>query len=263
MGRKIRSPDGTEIGWDTGGDGPDLLLVHGAGVDRTIAWALVRAGLERRFTVHAMDRRGRGLSGDGPDYGLRREAEDVIAVLDALGGPVDVLGHSYGGLCAFEAARLTSRIRRLVLYEGVPIRGGDGYEPGIVARLEALLDAGRTDEMLVTMMRKVIRRSESEIAQLRAHRPEWERRIEYAHTIPRELRTEQEYVFRAERFRNLRTPTVFLVGGASPPIELDNARGVAGALADARVVMLDGQGHAAMRTAPEAFVQTVCSVLAA
>lgn len=80
-------------------------------------------------------------------------------------------------------------------------------------------------------------------------------------SIPRELRGEQGYTFAPERFGNMRTPTLFLVGGDSPPRELENARGVAGALPDARVVVLPGQQHVAMHTAPDAFVGEVVRFL--
>jgi pimeloyl-ACP methyl ester carboxylesterase len=65
----------------------------------------------------AVDRRGRGHSGDAPDYALEREYEDVVAVVVSAGDGVSVLGHSYGGICALEAALLTDGIRKLVLYE--------------------------------------------------------------------------------------------------------------------------------------------------
>ena len=42
----------------------------------------------------------------------------VDAVAEATGFPVDVLGHSFGGLFAFSGGALTSNIRRHVLYEG-------------------------------------------------------------------------------------------------------------------------------------------------
>jgi pimeloyl-ACP methyl ester carboxylesterase len=73
--------------------------------------------LEERFTVFAIDRRGRGLSGNASGYALEREYEDVVAVVESAGDGVSVLGHSYGGICAVEAALLTERIRKLVLYE--------------------------------------------------------------------------------------------------------------------------------------------------
>jgi pimeloyl-ACP methyl ester carboxylesterase len=80
--------------------------------------------LEPHATVHVMDRRGRGGSGDAPEYDLEREFEDVAAAVDRIAevsdSKVDVYGHSYSGECAFGAALLTTNIRSLVLYEGWP-----------------------------------------------------------------------------------------------------------------------------------------------
>jgi pimeloyl-ACP methyl ester carboxylesterase len=56
--------------------------------------------LASKFTTCAMDRRGRGASGDSPEYSLSKEAEDVAAVVNSRPGPVFVFGHSYGGVAA-------------------------------------------------------------------------------------------------------------------------------------------------------------------
>lgn len=52
------------------------MLVHGttAGHSR---WAPVLSALKDHFTIFAMDRRGRGQSGDAQDYTLENEFEDV------------------------------------------------------------------------------------------------------------------------------------------------------------------------------------------
>src|SRR2546423_7144764 len=65
-----------------------------------------------------MDRRGRGLSSEeaGP-YELAREAEDIRAVVDAIGEPVLVLSHSYGGLCSLEAAVGCDGVARLLVFQ--------------------------------------------------------------------------------------------------------------------------------------------------
>ena len=42
---------------------------------------------------------------------------ELTALADTIGEPVAVIAHSYGGICALEATRLTPNIRRLVLYE--------------------------------------------------------------------------------------------------------------------------------------------------
>jgi pimeloyl-ACP methyl ester carboxylesterase len=259
----VTSSDGTRIAFWRSGAGPPLLLIHGATADHTTTWRFVLPLLERHFTAYAMDRRGRGGSGDADTYELDREAEDVAAVVDAIGGPVDVVGHSYGGLCAIEAALLTPNLRRLVLYEGVPLRGSDGYAPGLIDRLEEDLAAGDVEGMLLAMMREVVGRSEEEIAVLRSDADAWAKRLAYAPTLPRELRAEERYVFVGERFADMRSPTLLLVGGASPPREAGNAVAVADALTDARVAVLPGQHHVAMVTAPEAFVAEVARFLQA
>ena len=118
---RVVSGDGTEIADWTSGEGPPLVLVHGAAADHT-RWRPLLSYLESYATVHAIDRRGRGASGDGSDYDVAREFEDVAAVVDAVaqasGSAVDLYGHSFGGFCAFGGALLTANLGRLVLYEG-------------------------------------------------------------------------------------------------------------------------------------------------
>jgi pimeloyl-ACP methyl ester carboxylesterase len=258
----ITSADGTRIAVWSSGQGPPLLLVHGATADHTTTWRLVRSSLEQHFTIHAMDRRGRGGSGDAEEYDLRREAEDVAAVVDSIGEPVRVLGHSYGALCALEAALLTTNVHRLVLYEGVPLRGADGYPPGLIDRLDELLDAGDLDGVLTTMYRDLVGLPSAELELLRSQSDAWAIRLRNAPTLPREARTEQRYQFVAERFGSLATPTLLLVGGESPAREHENARAVARALSDAHVAVLPGQQHVAMYTAPDLFVNEVLRFLA-
>jgi pimeloyl-ACP methyl ester carboxylesterase len=203
----------------------------------------------------------RGGSGDAPAYDLQREAEDVAAVVDSIGEPVSVLGHSYGGLCAVEAALLTSNLRRLILYEGVPLRGADGYRPGLLDRIEAMLETGDVEGMLVAMYRELVEMPREELEILRSQRDAWAARLRNAPSMPREARMEERYTFAPERFKGVQTPVLFLVGGDSPPRELENAKGVADTLPDARVVILPGQQHVAMHTAPEVFVREVVRFL--
>jgi pimeloyl-ACP methyl ester carboxylesterase len=79
----IASRDGTPIGVFSSGHGPALILVHGTTGDHT-TFRVVGPMLATRRTVYAMDRRGRGASGDTLPYAIEREFEDVAAVADAL-----------------------------------------------------------------------------------------------------------------------------------------------------------------------------------
>jgi pimeloyl-ACP methyl ester carboxylesterase len=175
---RVTSRDGTQIAYWTSGEGPPLVVVHGTTADHT-RWRPLLPYLEPHATVHALDRRGCGASGDAPDYDVAREFEDVAAVVDAVaqasGSAVDVLGHSYGGLCAFGGAALTSNLGRLVLYEGWPSPNPDqlALPPGVEARLDALLAEGNREAVLETFFREVVRMPEEEFAVYRGL-PTWQ-----------------------------------------------------------------------------------------
>jgi pimeloyl-ACP methyl ester carboxylesterase len=64
--KKIVSFDGASIAYLTSGTGRALVLVHGTTADHT-RWQALLPLLEPHVTVYAMDRRGRGASGDAPD----------------------------------------------------------------------------------------------------------------------------------------------------------------------------------------------------
>jgi pimeloyl-ACP methyl ester carboxylesterase len=170
---RVVSRDGTEIAYWTSGDGPPLVLVHGAPADHT-RWRPLLPYLESHATVHARDRRGRGASGDAPDYHLARAFEDVAAVVDAVaeasGSAVDVYGHSFGGVCAFGGATLISSIRRLVLYEGWPPVNPDAWAlpPGIGPRVDALLADGDGEAVAEMVFRELVMMRQEELGALRA-----------------------------------------------------------------------------------------------
>ena len=258
----VQASDGTAIEYWRSGDGPPLMLVHGAAADHG-RWRPVLPALEARFTVYAVDRRGRGASGDATSYVVEQEFADVAAVAEAIGGPVDVLGHSYGALCALEAALLTPAIHRLVLYEPpIPVAGQAIYPAGVIERMEAQLAAGDRDGVVETTMREVAGLPEQTIAHLRTL-PPWRARVAAAHTIPRELRSTDMYRFDPDRLQEVEAPTLLLLGGASPPVFAAGTHALAEALPDARVVVLPGQGHAAMDTATELFTTEVLRFLTA
>jgi pimeloyl-ACP methyl ester carboxylesterase len=253
----VASADGTEIAVWRSGSGPPLVLVHGAMADHT-RWAPVMPALEEHFTVLAMDRRGRGASGDADAYALEREVEDVVAVVRSAGDEVNLLGHSHGGACALEAALRTDALRTLILYEA-PL-GFLGGSPEVVAQLEALLAEGKRDEVLTLLLTEVARQPPEAIELMRSL-PSWEARLATAHTVPREERVTRDYRWEPDRFGELDVRTLFLLGGDSPePFRLAS-EALAEALPNCEVVELPGQRHAAMDTATELFVREVLAFL--
>jgi pimeloyl-ACP methyl ester carboxylesterase len=261
----VRSRDDTPIAVFSSGDGPPLVLVHGATADHT-AFRVVGPMLGASFTVHAIDRRGRGASGDAPAYSIEREFEDVAAAAQTLAatteGPVDVFGHSYGGRCALGAALLTDAIRRVISYEGAPTPPGSSYHPpGIEARLRERLAAGDRDGALATFLSEVVGMSAADLAAYQAD-PIWLVRAAAAGTILRELEAEADPAASLDRLATVRQPVLQLLGGESLPVFRDATVALDKRLADGHVVVIGGARHAAHHTHPDQVVEAVRAFLA-
>ena len=245
----VRTPDGVEIACEVSGQGPPLVLVHGAGSAR---WGFdaLRPLLEDRFTVIAVDRRGRGDSTDDERYAVEREFEDVAAVVRAVadGGPPLLFGHSYGGLVAAGAAPLIEGLPRLVLYE--PPMGGILAEPGAIDRLQAMVEDGDREAAVAVFLHDIAGYTRAEIDDLRASRL-WELRKSVAHTIPRELRAEGNFAIDRAALAGFEIPVLMLVGSESPEWAKRSTAAYAEALPDVTVHTLEGQGHGALAAAPE------------
>lgn len=263
MMQQITSFDGTRIGFHCSGMGPPLLLVHGTTADHR-RWSTILPQIEGHFTVYAMDRRGRGGSGDTPTYNILREAEDVAAVIEAAfeqgGQPVNLLGHSYGAICSLEAALLTDRVDRLILYEPPFPAIAPPVPPGVPDKIQALVDRGELETALEVFMREIVRMPEHELKVYR-QLPMWKARIQLAPTIPRELAFDQSYRFDPRKFANLRTPAMLLLGGDSPTFARQATETIGAALPESRIVIMPGQQHIAMDTNPELFVREVLSFI--
>lgn len=217
----------------------------------------------RSHEIHAIDRRGRGASGDGPVYAIEREYEDVAAVVDAVaartGGPVDVLGHSFGGAVALGAATLTSNIRRLAMYESAPaVPGLEAPPAALVTRLQALEAAGDRAGLLRTFLREVVGLDEAKLAEFEAS-PVYPERLAAAHTVLRELTAggPADPAVARRLAAAVSIPVLQLLGSASRPIFDTATRVLDAALPDGRIVVLGGQRHAAHHEVPDVFVAEV------
>lgn len=256
---QITSYDGTPIGFRRSGTGRPLVLVHGTTADHR-RWSGISPRFEEHFTVYAMDRLGRGASGDRSDYHLMREAEDVAAVVDSIGEPVFLLAHSYGAVCSLEASLLSGNIGRLILYEPPIPTGLPMYPPGLPDRIQALSDSGNLEQGLEFFMREVVRMPEHELASYR-QLDMWPNRIQLVPTIPREMTLDRSYQFEPEKFANHQIPTLLMLGGDSPPLFQQAVKALEAALPNSQTAVLPGQQHIAMDTAPELFVKEVLDFL--
>ena len=94
--QRIILPAGTAVSYEKYGEGPPLVLVHGAFSDHETNWHFVKPLLEKQFTVYAIARRGRGETDATQGHSLEDESRDVVALIQSIGEPVFLLGHSYG-----------------------------------------------------------------------------------------------------------------------------------------------------------------------
>lgn len=259
---KFPSKDGTLLTYQRSGSGSPLVLIHGTGATAA-RWTPILPALESHFTVYALNRRGRGGSADTPPYSLTREIEDAAAFVRAIGRPVHLLGHSFGGICALEAAWRNPRVQKLILYEPpIPIAGLSAHPDGMIERLEELLTQGDREGVLTIFVKEVLQMPAADFEKFRAS-PMWSARLATANLLPRELRAQAGYHFNPERFKSLVVPTLLLGGEQSPPRFRAALDLLATTLPNNKIMILAGQKHNAMDTAPEMFTEAIIKFLEA
>jgi pimeloyl-ACP methyl ester carboxylesterase len=235
---------------------PALLLLHGAGNSMT-AWdaeLCERLAAQGRYVIRLDSREaGKSARADAPGaYSLDDLAADVVACLDALALPAATLaGVSQGGMIAqIVAVEHPERVDGLVLISTTvlgdddlpgPVEGlfSGGPEPpewsdrAAVARYLLELErpyGGETfDEELMTRIAENAAEHADDIATQLSHPFE----VQLGHSI-------------RERLGEIRAPTVVVHGTADPMFPLAHGRALAAAIPGARLLALDGFGHATL-----------------
>ena len=250
------SADGTNIAYWRQGSGPPLLLVHGALSDR-VAWILIQPLLAERFTVYVMNRRGREGSGEPKAHAIEREFEDIVAVVDAIGEPVHLLGHSGGALCALGAVLLTDRLRSLTLYEPPPPGPRVDIE---LKSLREMIHGAEPEEIVLEFLRTGPRVPEEDIKRLRES-PIWPHTVSLAPSLASELDAAAGYELDVSQYSTLNIPLLLLLGSDSPALLREVSDALVEVVPDVRMRVLEGQQHAANFDAPELFAEEVVRFL--
>ncbi|MEC3917808.1 alpha/beta fold hydrolase [Nocardia sp. CDC160] len=152
----VESADGTRIVFHTQGSGPPLVIVHGALVTLDMYRHLADL-LSTHHRVVLIERRDYGPSGNGPrPAGFAAQAADLAAVLDTVGEPAFVFGHSMGGLVALHAMhRDPSKVRRLALYEPPVVLAGPPLAPTL-ASIRELMDDNQPAEAIIEFFTAIL-----------------------------------------------------------------------------------------------------------
>ncbi|MDQ0959005.1 pimeloyl-ACP methyl ester carboxylesterase [Streptomyces sp. B4I13] len=242
MDKKTISRDGTELAYSRAGQGPAVILVSGAmSTGGTVA---PLAGLlADRFTVLWYDRRGRGGSGDTAPYAVRREVEDLGALVDAAGGEAALYGVSSGGALALEAAAAGLPVRRVAVYEtpyAVDEEGARERAAYTAALTEALAQGRRGDA--VELFLRLTGLAE-EMIQGARRSPMWEGMEAVAPTLAHDDAVMGGGPVPRERLASVGVPVLAVAGEASPPWLREAVRTVADAVPRGTYRTLEGQSH--------------------
>lgn len=239
---KTTSRDGTTIAFETTGDGPPVIIVEGAMCDRRTS-APLAALLAEDFTVFSYDRRGKGDSGDTRPWAVRREIEDLEAIIAAAGGAARVYGMSSGAILALDATASGLGVTSLAMFEPPLDVSGDGTETAeFIARLIELVSAGRRGDAVEHFLVSGPQLSADVIARMR-QQPFWAGLEAVAHTLVYDNTIAADSTVLA-RAASVAVPALVMNGTESPDFLRDAARAVAAAVPGAEHRELDGQTHA-------------------
>jgi pimeloyl-ACP methyl ester carboxylesterase len=130
--------------FDEGQGDPPFVFIHGLACDHTF-WQPQFDDLKRDHRCVSLDLRGRGASSATPPYHTARQADDVAAVMRALGlGPSVVVGHSLGGITALLLNERHPDLVLAVVLGDSPVRK-EGV--GAARAAEGLRAAGTTEPL--------------------------------------------------------------------------------------------------------------------
>jgi len=262
----IRVPaDDVELAVDVRGEGLPVLFVHGFPFDRTV-WRHQLATLSRVRRI-APDFRGVGDSGapSGADgYSLTRYADDLVAVLDAVGVRQAVLcGLSMGGYVIFELLRRhPERVKALILADTKPEPDSAEAKRGREELTQVAQRDGQDaviERLLPRLLAAATQATQPEVAgQVREMAHRW--------SVPGlvgALRTLRDRPDSTDTLRGVRAPTLVLVGSEDQIAPPDTARAMARLIPGAHCHVVPAAGHIAPLEQPLATSRVVADFLRA
>jgi pimeloyl-ACP methyl ester carboxylesterase len=254
------SADGTSIGWRQLGAGPVIVIVHG-GIATGEQWLSVAQILAEQYTVMLVDRRGRGLSGDAPDYRLSAEVADLEAVLAVAGAGARLFGHSYGAIVAAATAAAGADISALVLYEPpLWVSGVDPRQRAVTSSVTEAVAVGDHDGALSMFLTGRVGMAEADVANVRRS-PKWAEMLETISSLPRELHVIDGLSDELDQFTTIKRPTLLLIGKETAHKYVDVMRFLGEKLPITTLVEIPGQGHFAHIAVPNTVADSVRSFL--
>lgn len=261
----VETLNGTPLSFETAGDGPPLVLIHGSWGDHH-NWDAVAPGLAETFRVIRYDRRGHGCSEAPPAEGsIHDDVADVAALIEKVAtGPAFVVGNSFGSNVALRlSCTRPDLVKRLVAHEPPLVRlldadpaaaelSAEFWERAnaVLTRLEAGDDAGGAEQFVeqIALGPGMWSTLPDEMRQLFIRQgPTWLGEMHDPDALSIDLAELQRFD----------QPAMLSQGTASPPMFPAILDRLAGALPKAQRHRFDGAGHVPHVTHPADYAQTV------
>lgn len=247
------------------GAGSPVVLVHN-GVSDHRSWDRVAAGLAEDHTVIRYDLRGFGQT--PPPVSGFRHRDDLAALLDTLGVErAAIVGNSLGGYIGLEfATRWPERVTHL----GVLAAPVSGWEWGPVVRdyvaaEDKLLEAGDLDAAVTLNLDMWVRgpvRDWSPALRAIADELAPAMRIALANqTVTGSHELPDDIARPSTLLHLIQAPTLVVAGAADAPDYSSIARMLAGGIAGARLVEIEGAGHLLPVECPERITEEIAALL--
>lgn len=235
-----------------------VMIVHGLyGSGRN--WGVIAKRLSDQFRVYTLDLRNHGFSPRSDTHGYPEMAGDIAGLIDHLGGPMQVVGHSMGGKAAMVLALTRPEtVSRLVVADIAPVAYTHSQMPFIHA-------------MKAVDLSRVTRRSDAEaqLAELGVEpalcsfftqsldvaEKRWRLNLD---TLEAEMDKIMGFPDLDGPFEN---PTLFLSGAQSDYVQPAHRAGIKQLFPNARFAKLKDAGHWLHADQPRAFEAALRSFL--
>ena len=259
--------DGRKLAYREEGSGPPLVMVHGSpGEGRS--WARVVPHLRERFRTICPDLPGYGgsdrLEVDEPAGRMAAMGAAVAQLVESLGGPVRLAGHSFGGNIALQAA-LKARpdaVERIVLFEPVYFRalqlvGDDAALGPAAAHFEDYARRATAGEPEVVRLMIDYWFGEGAFARM----PDPVRGYLGASAARNAIDVRSTFVgtSTAADLAALRQPVTIIDGATSQDVVRSIGRALVKLLPDARMEGLAGANHGMLDTHPQAVARLIAT----